>query len=464
MLKKLRHKKTAKKIWIVLCVLILPAFVLWGAGSISSRGKKEAMYAGKIYGKNISLLEYQDSFNAVRNLAVIQFGDNLTQMQKFLNLESQAWDRLILLVEAKKRKIKISDQEVITTIQSYPFFQRKGVFDPAIYNELLRFVFHTQPRLFEEQTRQNLMLNKLYDMITEQVTLNDEEIKNEYRKVNEEINIGYLWAAPSDFVSTVTPSPEELQAYYSKNSLEFKIPVTFRADYFVADTEEKIKNVYKKLKKKEEPRTVAKETDIALKDTGPFTQGGPIPGIGWQGEIANMIAKLKVGQLTPAILLDGKYYLFLLQERKESRVPPFEEIKEQVTASFIQAKAKSIAQEKIQACLKKLSETTDFNLLASELSLKTGTTGPLKYGGYIDGIGAAETFWTAADNLTEGTFSKILQTPSGFFIIKTISRSGIDLQKFEAERVQFAHYILARKKQEFFIRFLETLKKKAQQF
>ena len=40
MLRALRNKKTAKKVWIVLAVIIVPAFVLWGSGSLL-RSKEE---------------------------------------------------------------------------------------------------------------------------------------------------------------------------------------------------------------------------------------------------------------------------------------------------------------------------------------------------------------------------------------------------------------------------------------
>ena len=96
MLKKLRNKKTAKKVWIILAILIIPAFVLWGSGSLI-RSKQEATYAGRIFGRNISFLEYRDALDAVKNTAIMQFGDNFPEIEKVLNLESQAWMRIILL-------------------------------------------------------------------------------------------------------------------------------------------------------------------------------------------------------------------------------------------------------------------------------------------------------------------------------------------------------------------------------
>jgi hypothetical protein len=68
-------------------------------------------------------------------------------------------------------------------IESYPFFQRKGVFDNKAYNDILRYTFRTQPRLFEEQNRQNIIISKLYRKVTEGVTVDDKEIREGYIKI-----------------------------------------------------------------------------------------------------------------------------------------------------------------------------------------------------------------------------------------------------------------------------------------
>ncbi|MDD2731513.1 MAG: SurA N-terminal domain-containing protein, partial [Candidatus Portnoybacteria bacterium] len=142
MLKKLSNKQFAKKIWIVLAILIVPAFVLWGFGN-AFRSDKGSGYAGKLFGKKVTALEFQDAYAAVKNQAIIQLGDKFTELQQQINLQSQAWDWLILAHEAKKRKIKASDKEVAETIQSFPFFQRKGQFDNKTYAEMLQYVFRT---------------------------------------------------------------------------------------------------------------------------------------------------------------------------------------------------------------------------------------------------------------------------------------------------------------------------------
>lgn len=475
MLKKLRKKKTAKRVWIVLAILIVPAFVLWGSGSLI-RSKQETAYAGKIFGRKVSFLEYKDALDAVRNQATIQFGDNFSEIQKYLNLESQAWDRLILLTEAKKQRVSVSDKEVTELIASYPFFQRKGKFDNATYSQLLEYVFHTQPRVFEEQTRQNIMLSKLYKNTAVNINLTDEEIKKEYQKANEQISIYYIASLYSDFAKDITSSGEQIKEYFTKNALPFKRPPSFNIEYISLEdkdetaTKDKIKNLFLRLNRKEGFIKVAKDFNLALKETGWFSQTDPIPGIGWSPQILNLISKTKTGQLLPPILIDKYYYIIRIKEKREPYIPDFKDIQDKVKEVFIKDESKRLAKEKIEDCLKKLKEmyqldpqSIDFEQTAKSFGLKTGSTQTFKYGSYIEGIGASDNFWMSALELKDNEFSKIINVDlSGFYIIKVKSRVPVDEKKIAAEKTEFGQGLLLQKKQEYFSKFLEELKIRAQ--
>lgn len=472
MLKKLRHKKTAKKVWIILAVLIVPAFVFWGFGG-ALREKQESGYGyvGIIFGKKISLLEYKDALAAVKNQAIMQFGDNLPEIQKYLDLNSQAWERLLLLAEAKKRKIKAGNEEVVELIRGYSFFQRKGQFDEQIYVEMLKY-FRTPPRIFEEQTRQNLILSKLYRDVTDEVTLTEEEIKEEYRKNNEELSIYYIAAMLDEFTKDAKPGEDELKEYFTKNSLEFKQPPSFNMDYIAVESEDKLKDALSRLNKKSGFTETAKNLGLSVKETGLFTQADPIPGIGWSPEISNLLSKLKTGEISSPIHSDKYYYILRLKEKKEAYLPDFEKIKDKVKETFIKDKSTKLAKERIEGCLKKLKElyrlnpgSTDFQGCAKEYGLKSDSTGTFKFGSYIEGIGASDNLWAVAQKLKEDELSEIIDMgQAGFYIIKVKSKVPVDNAKFESEKADFSQKLLVQKKQGVFTTFVEGLRKRAQRF
>lgn len=460
MLKQLSNKKTAKRIWIVLAILIVPAFVLWGFGS-SARSKKESGYAGKIFGKNISAMEFQDAYAAVKNQAIIQLGDKFSELQQHLNLESQTWDWLILLHEAKKRKINVSDKEVTETIQSFPFFQRKGQFDNKIYSEMLHYVFRTQPRIFEEQVRQKLILGKLYNQATDNAKISDDQLKQEYRKINQEISVDYIAGLASDFQKDVSVTDDEIKDFFAAKSFQFKQPVSFNIEYVSSESEAKIKEASQRLDKNRDFTKLAKDSGLELKETGLFAQTGPIPGIGWSPQILSFLSKAKAGEAMPVVNIDKNYYALRLKERKEAYIPDFEKIKDKVKEALVREKAQEIAKKKIQDCLDKLKKSPDFGSAAKEFGLKSDTTKPFKYGSYIEGIGSSDVLWTTAEQLKDGASSGIIDISGGYYIIKLKSRGAIDEKKFEAEKKDFSEKMLAQKKQESFANLLEELKRKA---
>jgi len=483
MLRQLRNKKTAKKVWIFLAIVVIPPFIFWGSGSLM-RNRQEETYAGKLFGKKISLLEFKDAADASRNQMVMQFGDKFEEMQKYLNLESQAWDRLILLMEAKKRKIKTSDNEVVELLQSYPFFQKKGRFDNVIYAQILQYVFHTQARIFEEQTRQNLILSKLYSQVTYGVGVTDAEVKEEYRKANEQVSIHYIAGLSSDFEKDITASEQEIKDYFVKNSLKFKQPLSFNIEYVSMSLEgsdkqaieDKINGVLRRLNKKEPFNEVAKDAGLELKDSGLFNQTDAIPGIGWSPEILNQISKATAGSFLNPILLDKTYYIIKLKEKKEPYIPDLEAVKDKAKDAFIKEKAMELAKEKVENCLKKLKEmyqidpkltdleSVSFEKSAKEYGIKSNSTDLFKYGSYIEGVGVSDNFWITAQNLKENEFSGIIDMPSGFYIIRLKSRVEIDAKKFESEQKEFKEKLLSQRKTEYFGKFTEELRRKAQAF
>lgn len=490
MLKKLRNKKTAKKIWIVLAILILPAFLLWGSGSIirDKEKAKQSSVVGKISGKSIELAEYQDALEATRSRAIMQFGDNFSEIQKYLNLESQAWERILLLSEAKKRKINANDNEVIELIQSYPFLQRKEKFDNKAYTDMLRYVFRTQPRIFEEQTRQNIILSKLFEELTKGIKINDEEIRKEYTKTNEQISVYYIAAIPFNFINKdIAIEKKELEDYFAQNALQYKKPLSCNLEYISADSEDKIQRLMGSLNNKEALDQLLKDMGLAVKETGLFPETAPIPGIGYSAQVTNSISKMKLGEYLPPAQIEKNYYLFKVKERKEPYIPELEQIKDKVKENLTRYKSETIAKIKIEACaerLKKIFESSqtdktpisnksslgdktdtnsaEFDKAAKLFGLKSSSTEPFKHGSYIEGIGVSDMFWEKVTNLKENEPSDIISLPSGFYIIKLKSRVPIDEIKFKEEKPALMKQLEMQKKQEYFNKFIEGLKKNSQ--
>jgi len=225
MLKQLRQKKVMKRILWGLAFIIIPAFVLWGAGGL----RESRNYAGIVFGKKVSLEEYQESLNAVKNQALIIYGADFYTMRNAINLENQAWERIIMLNEAGRKKIKVSDGEVIARISSFGFFRDKeGSFDKEAYNMILKNTFRTDPRSFEEEVRQWLIIEKLVQSVIEEVHVPVEGRTEEETRENK-FNAYRDWRADlydrADLISNIEPrESEEPAAEIETTGKEEKAP------------------------------------------------------------------------------------------------------------------------------------------------------------------------------------------------------------------------------------------------
>jgi hypothetical protein len=202
MLKQLRQKRVMKKVLWALAAIIIPAFVLWGAGGLRDSGNKNA---GVVFGKNITFEKYRASYNAVKNIAILTHGSEFQQVRESLNLEQSAWDRLIMVMEAERKGIKVSDEEVVARVASLPVFQTsEGLFNPRNYALVLANVLRTEPRQFEEEMRQSLLMERLMSGIFSGIT---EPTENE---IEESLKIAIGPEETADGAPVETPEEDEI--------------------------------------------------------------------------------------------------------------------------------------------------------------------------------------------------------------------------------------------------------------
>ncbi|MCM8783874.1 MAG: SurA N-terminal domain-containing protein [Candidatus Omnitrophica bacterium] len=234
MLKAMRKKENVKAVMWILAIILIPAFVLWGGGAMLR--ERAQGQAGKVFNRKISLEKYLESWEAVRNQAILIYGKLFDQIAQYLDLDSQAWDRLMLLEEAKRQKIKVKDEELIERLRNLPLFQKDGKFDPQIYEWVLKYYLRTNPLRFEEEMRASLKISKLVEKIYNEVKLSEEELKEEYVKENEKAKFSYFIIETKDFLEKVEIKDEkELLDYYTLNKDFLRKPETVKVEYIFID-------------------------------------------------------------------------------------------------------------------------------------------------------------------------------------------------------------------------------------
>lgn len=436
MLKQLRNKNVAKKIFIVLALILIPAFVLWGTGSMT-KDKAESTYAGIMSGKKVSNQDYGSSWRAVKNEAIMRY-PNFNEIYEQLDLNGQAWDRLILLGEADRQRIKVSDEEVTKTIRSFPFLSMDGRFDVDAYERLLKNTFQTSPRDFEEDMRNSLKIAKLINSVTKNIEVSDDELLKKYKEENEKIKIAYVTQSPRDFTDKVDASEKEAEECYKANSADFKMPervniefIEFKyPDYLggITITDDQIKQYYgshtkeferaesvrarhilvedanaaadilKKIKIGADFAQMAKEfsedpTKANGGDLGYFEKGRMIP------EFESAAFALKPGEVSNIVKTQFGYHIIKVEDRKPPYTESLEEAKEKIRNRLATEQAQAKAYSEALRARSSMQTDSDFEKTAKDYQKPIKKTGYFSGQELIPGIGRNPQLQRAAFNL-----------------------------------------------------------------
>jgi peptidyl-prolyl cis-trans isomerase D len=446
-----------------LAILIIPAFVIWGAGTSGKDKDGKPDYAGKLFGKKISYDDYYDMWNVARDYAVKSFGNNVPE--EFI--DQLAWTRIILIETARREKITVTDREVVERIASIPAFQRDGAFDRKLYKSMLQ----DTARAFEEKLRDDLLISGLRERITSLVNVSDEEVKNEYKKKFEKIKSSYALIPFTDFEKDVQYTDTGLVDFYEKNKTSFRkgeqanvryieIPVSAEG---AEDLAYKVLDQVKLKKGLEEP---AKSNSLEIKETGFFSVDQEVPAIGWSYDFMEISFGLEKDQINEALIKTDKgFYIIQLKEKKGPYIPGYEEVKDAVKNAFIKNAAIGLAKEKAEKVYldadARVKNNEKFVDILKEYALEAKETDYIGRDGYVPEIGPAREFVDMALSLETGAVSKPLKSPAGWVIIQPLELITIDESKFIEEKEKFKEGILSDKKEKEFDKYFQDLQKKA---
>jgi peptidyl-prolyl cis-trans isomerase D len=476
MLKFLRTKERAKKtiLWLIIAVMVF-AFMLWGAEAY--RQKTGPDYAGVIFGRKVSIPQYRRMYISCLNDALMRFGEDYRRLLPYLNLNSQAWMKLILLHQAQKRKISTTNTEVIQAITTNPLFFRDGKFNQDTYEKTIRYYFNSSPREFEEETRNNLIIKKLYETLTKDITVNDEELLNAYKQEFENLSINYLQLKHKDFTAEVTPTEDELKAYYQKKATQFKMPPSVKVEYigieYPAEAKEEermkifdeIKILYPKIRNTKNLKGIA-QGNIIYRQTGFFSFYEPVENIE-SFEFNKWAFRLKEKQTSPILKTQKGVYIMRLIQKKDSYIPDFHELREKVSESLKIDKAKEEARIKIKGHKDKIDAyiknhpKANLKEAASSLGLEVKTSPEFTRRELLTEGELTPDIQNAAFSLKAGRISDVLENDSAFFLIEQDKFTPIDEKRFEKEREEYGKGLLEKKKENTFNVILQEFTLKA---
>jgi peptidyl-prolyl cis-trans isomerase D len=384
MLKIFRKKIVSKVILWGLLILILPAFVMWGSASMSRSKDKGPKNAGIINGKKISFEELYGAISGVRTQIILTYYNQPKVLELLLTnkplIAKLAWDRLLLLSEAKRLGINAPDKDVISSIKTHPLFLKDGAFDDRFYAYMLSHNIGLEPRSFEEIVRENLKVQRLSSHLTKDLKVTDREAADEYKKEFVKLKISYILLEPKDVSDQVKLEKNAVKDFYDKHKSEMMIK-TNSADpsspkrmatldesketieKYLKDTEigkllkAKSDEIYKSISdrvlfKKEAFEGAAAGLKLAAKNTDFFSKNDTVKDLSDVPVITDAGSGFKEGEIPRPLDISLGILIFQVKEKKAPDDEAFEKEKDEYLKKVRERRVDSFMED----YLKKMEE------------------------------------------------------------------------------------------------------------
>jgi peptidyl-prolyl cis-trans isomerase D len=238
MLKTMRNSFHQLKwtLFAVIAVFIL-GFVFWsGSGS----DPKASQIVARVGSEQITAMDFSRQYKAQTERYRQMYQGNFSpELARALDLPRNVLDamieRLLRLEAARRLDLQVSDDELQKKITSLPFFLENNQFiGLQKYEQMLRSN-GIVPERFEEELREDMLLEKYSELVKASVVVPDGDLLREYAARNDKATIEYVLIPASRLESAAQPSDADLQSYLDKHKDRYRTPVQRRIKYLLID-------------------------------------------------------------------------------------------------------------------------------------------------------------------------------------------------------------------------------------
>jgi peptidyl-prolyl cis-trans isomerase D len=323
---------------------------------------------------------------------------------------------------------------------------------------------------FETFLRNEMLLEKFHQLVTDGISVTPEEIQQDFRRRNEKVRIEYALVKPAELASEILPSEADLSVYFTKNAAKFQVPekrstryallsidklrerivipddalrayynahidqfkvenrahvehILFKTigktDAEIAEIRQKADDVLKKAK------SGANFEDLAKKyseDDGTKVKGGDL---GWivEGQTVPEFQKVAFsepkGTISDLVKTQYGFHIIKVLDRENAHTKTLEEVRNDITPILLDEKLNAQANDisNQMAAAVRQSNHQSLDELAKKFNLELGQTPPASANAPVGALGSSQDLHQVVFQLRLGELSAPIQLPQGFVII-----------------------------------------------
>lgn len=429
-------RKNAKIVIYIVAAVFILSMAIGGISSIFTSHP----YLAEIAGQKITYNEYNELLkNSYANYSQQNPEAEITD-QVLKQINEETWTQLVGKIlydrEIKKRKIKVTEDDILEKLKNpgedittIPDFQTDGVFDYDKYESLL-LENPDFASYLEQRYAQSLPYEKLFDSVKSEVTVTEEEVKEDYINKNNKANARIIFFDPNK-IDSVYVSQEEIQQYYEANKEDYKRDPSCKIKFVkipLAPSEEdknlaktRIDSIHQVVLEGMDFATAAQdfsEGPSAPKggDLGYFTKGRMVQ------EFADMAFSLDVNEISEPVLTQFGWHIIKVTDKRKNEAG-----EDEVKASHILIKTEASEKTKENLAIiaddiynKAIEEDIDAagEAFAYEVTESRGFT---ESSGYIGGIGQQQQLVNFAFENNVGDVSAPVELSRGDYVVAEVS-------------------------------------------
>ncbi len=478
-------RNSAKIVFFFVLIAFAGFMILQGLTSIfadPTRGGKAAPpgVIGTVDGIDIPLMVFENVYRP-RLRALLQEDEETTeeQMEK---IRDEIWNNLITIttleIQARRHGIEITTAEVAEYMRisppqdllQLPEFQTDGYFDIQKYQVWLQqMASSNQPDLlrfisgFEDQIRQQLLINRLQEFITSMVRVTEAEVRDSFIEKNEKVKVKYILIPRSDFEDSIADIPEsEILSKYEADKENYRSPEQVAVSYIqfvkspgdedLAIVRQRMDSLYNELMAGANFAEMAKEFS---EDTGSGSKGGDL---GWFGE-GKMVqpfweaaSKLEnISDISEPVKTQFGLHILKLTGKRE--VEPDDAADEPAmeykashillkvfaspsTLAAIEEKANGFVQDAVVYGFEESAEDFEMDIIK---------TGPFSKSGFIPKLGSVPEISDFAFDAKAGDISDVILARNSLIVCQLDERIPLGYSPFEEVRDRVERTLLSQK-------------------
>lgn len=421
----------------------------------------------RVGGKEISLLDFQQIYSRQMQAYRLESGGEISEdVLRSLGLDRQILQQMIdanaALSEAERLGLEVSDAEVRERILTFPAFQVDGRFiGEASYRQLLQQQRPPlSPARFEEEIRNEILIERLQAAVTGWVRVSDAEIAAEHRRRNERVRVDVVAFRAADFRGDVEAADGDVELLFAEESAAYEVPEKRRLRFLLVDqtaifdslalaedearqhydanlsryrTPGQIRARHILLRVEEDDEAVAERAaELAAEarggadfaalarehsqdevsaagggDLGLFGRGRMVP------EFENAAFELAAGEISDPVRSPFGYHVIEVTEKQEEVTQPFEEVRAAIENTLKRERSSARATALARAIAAEAATPEELERAAAARGYELQESGFAARGEPILGLGLAQEVSAQAFAIDPGAVAGPIATPSG---------------------------------------------------